>query len=119
MAAWTKVVTVGGSHQWLNCGYILKVRVKGFFFTPRGHMMSDRRGRVTDVTKTLSRYNGKNSIAINRDAGGTGEDGLRRRSGSSSFDTLCCDVCNSSTRPSRQWTPVSGAEGREGTRGDI
>lgn len=78
-------------------------------------MVSDRRGRVTDVTKTLSRDNRKNGIAINKGTEGTGEDGLGRRSRSSSLDTLCCDAYNnSSTRSSRQCTCVSGVEGREG-----
>lgn len=115
MVAWTKVGTVAGSHQWLNSGYILRVRMKGFFFS-RGDMMSDRRGRVTDVTKIRSWDNGKNGIAINRDVAGAGEAGLGR---SSSLDTLCCDACTSSTRSSREWTRASGAEGRDGTRGDI
>lgn len=86
------------------------------FFFSRGDMMSDRRGRVTDVTKTWSWDNGKNGIAINGEVGGAGEAGLGR---SSSLDTLCCDACNSSTRSSRQWIRESGAEGRDSTGGDI
>lgn len=67
-------------------------------------------------TSHSSRDNGKNGIAINRDAG---EDSLGRRSWSLSLDMSCCDASNSSTRSRRQRTRVSGAEGREGTGGDI
>lgn len=38
-------------------------------------VVSERKGRVKDITKTLSQNNGKNGVAVNVEAEGAGEEG--------------------------------------------
>ena len=75
-----------GSEKGLNSGYILKARVRGFF--GRSDVVTERNGRVKDITKPLSQNNGKNGVAINGDGRGRGEDSLGGQTRSSCLATL-------------------------------
>lgn len=61
-------------------------------FFGRSDVVSERKGRVKDITKTLSQNNGKNGVAINVEAEGAGEDGVGGKIRSSCVDTWLCDT---------------------------